>query len=247
MVKVITPMERLPNNEAGEVVKKAIAFAGGWDAWEGKENFSFYKKITQLDSSGAVKRIVKQLHQYDLGDQFRARMTWSMDSSNYLIINNGQEAKKYKEGKELNDKKSNNEAWNSSFGSHYVISMPYKLTDPGVILTYEGIDETVLDQPVHALKVEYAKGAGSTGGMHLWYYYFDKYNYDLVGNYLNYGEGHSLTTYEVFEDVEGMRFHNRRYSYSSNENKERVLLRTIYENEEMKFDQPFTSDLFELK
>tara|TARA_B100000497_G_C7683933_1_gene414135 strand:- start:1733 stop:2317 length:585 start_codon:yes stop_codon:yes gene_type:complete len=194
-----------------------------------------------------VKRVVKQLHQYDLGDHFRAKMTWLVDDGNFVIINNGKEAKKYKEGVELTDKKSMNEAWNSSYGSHYVISMPYKLTDPGVILTYEGIDENVLDKPVHALKVEYAKDAGSTGGMHLWYYYFDKNTYDLAGNYLDYGEGHSVTTYEVFEDVEGMRFHNRRFSYSSNENKERVLLRTIYENEEMKFDQNFASNTFLLK
>jgi len=243
----INPIERLPDNEAGEVVKKAIDYAGGWDAWNSKKNFSFYKKITQLDSSGAVKKIVKQLHQYDLGDHFKARMTWIMDSSNFLIINNGEEAKKYKEGVELNDQKSKNEAWNSSFGSHYVIAMPYKLTDPGVRLTYEGIEEKVLDKPAHAVKVEYAENAGSTGGMHLWYYYFDKETYDLVGNYLDYGEGHSLTTYEVFEDVEGMRFHNKRYSYSSNEKKERVLLRTIYENEEMKFNQAFESDVFQLK
>ena len=241
------PMDRLPDNEAGEVVRKAIDYAGGWDVWDSKKNFSFFKKITQMDSTGAVIRSVKQLHQYNLADQFQARMTWKKDGYNYLIINNGEQAKKYKEGMELTDDKSKNEAWNASFGSHYVISMPYKLTDPGVTLTYEGIDTIVLDQPVHSVKVEYAIGAGSAGGMHVWWYYFDQNTYDLVGNYLDYGEGHSLTTYEVFEDVEGMRFHNKRYSYKSNENRERVQLKTIYENEEMKFDQPFESDAFQLK
>ncbi len=243
----VNPMDRLPDNEAGDVVRKAIDYAGGWDSWSSKKNFSFYKKITHVDSSGAVIKSVKQLHQYNLGDQFQARMTWNMDESNFVIINNGEQAKKYKEEEELTDSKSKNEAWNSSYGSHYVISMPYKLTDPGVTLTYEGIDREVLDRPVHSVKVKYAKGAGSTGGMHVWWYYFSTDNYDLVGNYLDYGEGHSLTTYEVFEDVEGMRFHNKRYSYKSNERKERVQLKTIYENEEMKFDQVFDSDVFQLK
>ena len=240
-------MDRLPDNEVGDVIRKAIDYAGGWDAWADKKNFSFFKKITQLDSSGAVIRSVKQLHQYDLGNQFQARMTWSMDTGNFVIINSNGVAKKYKEGVELLDDKSKNEAWNSSFGSHYVIAMPYKLTDPGVILTYDGIDETLLDRPVHTVKVEYEKGAGSTGGMHTWWYYFDRDNYDLVGNYLDYGEGHSLTTYEVFEEVDGMRIHNKRFSYKSNENKELLLLKTIYENEEMKFDQPFDSDVFTFK
>jgi len=243
----INPMDRLADDEAGEVVRKAIDYAGGWDAWIQKKNFSFYKKISHVDSSGAVTRSVKQRHQYNLGDRFKARMTWSMDDANYVIINNGEQAKKYKDGKEQTDDKSKNEAWNSSYGSHYVIGMPYKLTDPGVTLTYEGIDEKVLDRPVHAVKVEYAKGAGSTGGMHKWWYYFDKDTYDLAGNYLDYGNGHSFTSYEVFEDVEGMRFHNKRFLYSSNENKERVQLKTIYENEEMKFDQAFDADVFKLK
>jgi len=241
------PLDRLPDNKAGDIVRKAIDFAGGWDAWNSKKNFSFYKKITHVDSSGAVIKSVKQLHQYNIGGQFQARMTWNMDGSNFVIINNGKQAKKYKDGEALTDNKSKNEAWNSSFGSHYVIAMPFKLTDPGVTLTYEGIDEEVLDRPVHSVKVEYAEGAGSTGGMHDWWYYFSTDNYDLVGNYLDYGEGQSFTTYEVFEDVEGMRFHNKRYSYKSNENKERVQLKTIYENEEMKFNQAIDSDIFQLK
>ena len=241
------PMDRLPANEAGEVLRKAIDYAGGWDAWDAKKNFSFYKKISHVDSTGAVTRSVRQRHEYNLGEQFQAKMTWSMDGHNYEIINDGQQAKKYKEGVEQMDDKSKNEAWNSSYGSHYVIGMPYKLTDPGVTLTYEGIDEKVLDRPVHAVKVEYAKGAGSTGGMHNWWYYFDKDTYDLAGNYLDYGNGYSFTSYEVFEEVDGMRFHNKRFLYQSNENKERVQLKTIYENEEMKFDQPFSADLFQLK
>ena len=243
----IAPMDRLPDNQAGAVVRKAIEYAGGWDSWNSKKNFSFYKKITHLDSTGSVERSVKQHHRYQLGGEFKARMEWGIGNDEFLIINNGQQAKKYKNGEELIDDRSKNEAWNSSFGSHYVIGMPYKLTDPGVTLIYEGVDTITLDKPVHAVRVEYAEGAGSTGGMHLWYYYFDQETYDLVGNYLNYGEGHSVTTYEVFEKVDNHRFHNKRFSYISNEKKERVMLRTIYENEEMKFDQDFEDSVFELK
>ncbi len=238
------PMDRLPNNAAGSVARKAIEHAGGWQEWSSKRNFSFYKVITQLDSSGQIKKRVRQLHQYNLEDGFQCRMTWSDDLGNYVIINTGKEARKYKDDHQLTDDKSNNEAWNSSFGSNYVISMPFKLTDPGIKLSYEGIDSTTLDQPVHALKVEYEKGAGSSGGYHTWYYYFDLQNHDMVANYLDYGEGHSLTTYETFTEVDGIRLHLRRLSYSSNADKEKVLLRTIYENEEMHFDNAFHQTMF---
>lgn len=243
----VNPLDRLPDNEAGEIVRKAIDFVGGWKAWEDKTNFSFYKNITHLDSSGQVERSQKQLHQYQMQPQFKARMSWEDKGKQYMIINNGEEAKKYEDGKEMTDDRSKNQAWNSSFGSNYVISMPFKLTDPGVILTYEGIDSTTLKKPVHALKVEYEKGAGSTGGMHTWWYYFDVENYDLVGNYLAYGEGYSLTTYESFEMVDGIRIHKKRFSHIANANKEIVQLRTIYENEAMKFDEVFDETLFDLK
>jgi len=240
-------ISNLPENKAGEVVMKAIERAGGWNSWKNKENFSFYKNITHLDSLGNEEKSVRQHHTYQLKGGFKARMEWSIGEDDFLVINNGEQAKKYKNGVELTDLQSKNEAWNSSYGSHYVIGMPYKLTDPGTTLTYEGIDSTILDLPVHSLRVEYAKGAGSTGGMHLWYYYFDVENYDLVANYLDYGEGYSFTTYEVFENVNNHRIHNKRFSYISNNAKERLLLRTVYENEEIKFNQELDEHTFKLK
>jgi hypothetical protein len=243
----ISPMERLPQNEAGEIVRKAIEFVGGWEAWGNKNNFSFYKNITHLDSTGQVERTQKQLHQYQIHPHFKARMSWEDKGKKYLIINNGKEAKKYEDGKEMTDENSKKQAWNSSYGSNYVISMPFKLTDPGVILTYEGIDSTTLKKRVHALKVEYKKGAGSSGGMHIWWYYFDEKNYDLVANFLDYGNGYSLTTYETFTKVDGMRIHEKRFSHISKSKNEIVQLRTIYENEKMEFDQDFDESLFDLK
>ncbi|MFT4566949.1 MAG: hypothetical protein ACI9FN_001911, partial [Saprospiraceae bacterium] len=240
------PMDRLSDDKAGEIVRKAIEYAGGWDTWGKKENFSFYKKITQVDSAGAVIKTTRQLHQYSMGIGFQGRMTWTVNEDEFIIVNTGEESRKYKNGSELTDDKSKNEAWNSSFGSHYVISMPFKLTDPGTILTYDGIDAETLHKPVHAVKVNYEKGAGSTGGMHTWWYYFDIENYDLLGNYLDYGKGQSLTTYETFTEVEDIRLHLKRYSYASNKKKEKVMLKTIYENEEMMFDNQIDKSTFQL-
>ena len=242
----VQAMDRLSDDVAGDVVRKAIAYVGGWDEWEHKKDFSFYKNISAVDSTGAVIRKTRQLHEYNMTGSFQGRMTWKVGDDDFVIINNGVQAKKYKNGIELTDDKSKNEAWNSSFGSNYVIAMPFKLTDPGVILSYDGIDYKTLDEPVHALKVEYEKGAGSTGGMHKWYYYFDLETYDLVGNYLDYGSGQSLTTYETFTKVDGIRLHLKRFSYASNHKKERVQLKTIYENEEMSFDNQLKPSTFQL-
>jgi len=241
----INPMTRLPNNQAGEVVKKAIDYVGGWDKWANKKNFSFYKNIIQLDSTGKKIRTIRQLHQYRMQPNFAARMTWEKEGKKYVIVNNGGQAWKYEDGKELTDDKSKKEAWNSSFGSNYVVSMPFKLTDPGVIMTYDGIDTLEGSKIVHSVKVEYEKGAGSSGGYHTWWYYFDKDTYDLVANYLDSGNSHSYTSYKTFSTINGIRMHELRHSHASNADKELGRVKTIYANEEMKFDAPFSDDLFE--
>lgn len=243
--KTVHPIDRLPNNQAGEVVKKAIDYVGSWDKWAAKETFSFYKNITAYDTTGQQLRHTRQLHQYRLKPHFGARMTWEKAGKKYVIINNGQQAWKYEDGKELTDDKSKNEAWNSSYGSNYVVAMPYKLTDPGVILTYDGIDTLAGNKIVHALKVEYEKGAGSSGGFHTWWYYFDKETYDMVANYLDYGNGHSYTDYQTFINIGGLRIHEKRHSHASDENKTIGYLKTVYENEDMKFNTPLSDDLFE--
>ena len=237
-------MDRLPDNKGGEIVKKAIEYAGGWDSWESKSNFSFYKNITQVDSLGNIKRHIRQLHQYNMKPHFQANMTWNVKDDDYVIINTGEESKKYKNDKWLDDDSSKKEAWNSSFGSNYVVQMPFKLTDPGTIINYDKIDSTTFGKPVHAVNVEYEPGAGSSGGMHDWVYYFDVETYDLVANYLDSGNSHSVTTYQTFTDVDGIRIHKLRHSHGSNENKEILELKTIYENEEMKFDNDFDKSLF---
>jgi hypothetical protein len=245
--EVVDRFKSLPDNEGGQIIRMAIERAGGWENWISKNSLSYIKKITHLDSTGAVESTEKQFHIYELKNGFKGRIEWAVGNDNFQIINDGAHAKKYKNGNELADTKSKDDAWDTSFGSHYVISMPFKLTDEGVSLTYEGIDTLILDRPVHSVKVEYAKGAGSTGGMHLWWYLFDVDTYDLVGNYLDHGKGYTINIYEGFQEVDGLRIHKKRNRYISNEKKELVMLRTIYEYEEMKFDVAVNESVFKLR
>lgn len=242
-----TGLENLPENEGGKIIRKAIEKAGGWENWISKENLSYSKMITHLDSSGGVESTEKQFHIYELKNGFKGLIGWRIGEDSLQIINDGMQAKKYKNGIALTDDKSKDDAWDTSFGSHYVISMPFKLTDEGVTLTYEGIDTLTLDRAVHSVKVEYAKGAGSAGGMHLWWYFFDVDTYDLVGNYLDHGKGYTINTYEGFREVDGLIIHSKRNRYISNEKRERVLLRTIYEYDAMKFDVAVSDTIFALK
>ena len=91
----------------------------------------------------------------------------------------------------------------------------------------------------------YEKGAGSSGGYHTWWYYFDKETYDLVANYLDYGNGYSYTNYQKFTNIGGIRIHELRHSHAANKEKEVGHIKTVYSNDKMQFNVPMAADLFE--
>ena len=243
-VVAVSSMDRLPDNRAGEIVRQSIAHAGGWEAWQSKKSLSYMKIIRSYDETGQMTREVRQLHQYLLHPQFKARITWLDGEKNHVIINNGEQAWKYVDGELQSSETDRNQAWNSSFGSHYVISMPFKLTDEGVTLSYAG-EETLADGSVaHRVDVTYAPGAGSSGGMHDWSYYFDTEAGRIVANFLDSGDGYSTTYYGPLTTVAEISIPSERKSYPATADRERGALATTYTNEDIRFDEPLPASLF---
>lgn len=237
----------IPNSEAGEIVKNAIDFSGGWKNWSTKKTLTYTKKMQFFDSLGNQLREVSQLHQYQLRPTFKASITWEENDTTHQIINNGRQAWKLQNGALMTDKEDVNTAWNSSFGSHYVMGMPFKLADPGAKLTYAGIDTLANNKIVHSIKVGYEKGAGSAAGMHRWWYYFDKDTFKPEANFLDYGEGQSYTQYDAFTEIDGIKVNLIRKSYKTNINRDLRYLSTIYTNEEVRFNVDFDDALFQVK
>jgi hypothetical protein len=237
-------LERLPDDEAGRIVKESIALSGGWTPWVDKETLSYIKITEYFDSLGNPVRSVRQLHQYQLRPQFKARISWENEEKEIVIIYDGQQAKKFIDGRESLEQSDINQAWNSSFGSHYVMCMPFKLTDPGTVLTYEGRDTLAGEQPVESIRVTYQEGAGSAAGMHTWWYYFDPQTRGLVANFLDHGDGYSFTEYVEFVTVDGIRVSKQRKSYATNADRQLKYVSTVYTNEEIQFDVSLEEGVF---
>ncbi len=244
---ITSPMETLPGNEAGNVVARSIEQAGGWDAWQAVNTLSYEKIIQYYDSTSSLEREIRQLHQYQMQPTFKANISWHEDDNHFVIINNGKQAWKYKNGEELTDQASQNSAWNSSFGSHYVMCMPFKLTDPGTVLTYEGIDTLSGGQVVHSVKTTYKEEVGSSAVYHTWWYYFDKNSYEPAANFLDYGDGFSYTAYADFTTLDGLKINKQRKGYRTDSTRMLQFVRTIYTNENIQLNVELDSTLFEQK
>ena len=240
----LSSYSNLPNTDAGNIIKKAIESAGGWDAWTSKKALSYIKITTFYDSTGADTRTLRQLHEYNLFPSFQARISWEDNGKKYVIINNGQQAWKLEDGKEMTDEASKNSAWNSSFGSHYVMSMPFKLPDPGSKYEFEGKTKLPDGKEVNAIKVTYKEGAGSSALYHTWRYFFDTNTNELAANFLDFESGYDYTQYMAFVTVDGIKLNQQRKSYTSDSLRQKIQISSSYVNEEVQFKEAFPADYF---
>ncbi|MGI9088787.1 MAG: hypothetical protein ACR2HH_13770 [Chthoniobacterales bacterium] len=202
-----------------QLVDKAIEHAGGWDAWMNTKSVQFRKTIVRYEPDGKVKETRVQYHKYLLHPSPMMRIDWEMNGSKGIMINDGHNAKKYANGKEMAAQEEINAARGNTFGSHYVFCMPFKLRDEGTILVDGGKMALEDGTVVEKIRTTYAKGAGDAGGMHTWTYMFDPQTGRLVANHLEYEAGkYDWTDYFEEKPVGAMLLSTKRIGYDADAN-----------------------------
>jgi hypothetical protein len=242
-----SPLDRLPNDPAGAIVRRSIDHTGGWPAWAEKKSVQFKKTVVLYEPDGSIKRKRVQFHRYELSPGMKGRVEWEEDGKKYVLVNSGYEAVKLVDGKIATSEKDRNEARNATYGSHYVFGMPFKLTDVGAHLAPAGTEKMPGGVVVDKVRVTYDKGAGDSGGLHTWTYYFDRKTGRLVANNLNYEPGkYDYTEYLDERPVGNLLLPMKRSGYAANE-KGKVGRKTseiLYED--IRFDVPLPAALFVL-
>ena len=226
------------------IIDRAIMYAGGYEAWQKKATISFDKKSISYDSTGKVSRELNQHLDYVMKPEFKAKITYMLHDTAITLIHDGQKACKSYNGKISHEQKDIDGAWNSCFGSQFVMCMPFKLKDPGIIATYVG--QLTLADGVQAqvVKTTYIKGAGSNPS-HIWYYYFEPSTGKLLANSLNGKDNYwDYTRYENFETVNGLLLPTKRKSYTANDlNKPgKLISESVHTN--IVLDKEFSENYF---
>lgn len=204
---------------AQALVDRAIRHSGGWAAWSATRSVQFRKTIVRYAPDGTVKDRYVQLHRYLLNPSPRMRIESVDKGAKVVLINDGHQAWKLVDGKLATSSSDVNSARNSTFGSHYVFSMPFKLRDPGVQVSDGGAVELPGGVAARKLKVEYPKGVGDAGGLHEWTYFFNPENGRLVANHLHYAPGkYDWTEYFDEKTFGGLTLSTRREGYDADAN-----------------------------
>jgi hypothetical protein len=229
------------------IIDRAIAYAGGYDAWEQKKTLSFDKKTISYDSAGNVTRELDQHLDYMMKPEFRAKITYMLHDTAITLIHDGQKARKLYNGKVSNEQKDIDGAWNSGFGSQYVMCIPYKLKDPGIKAEYLGQVALADGVPAQVIKTSYIKGAGSNPD-HIWYYYFESGTGKLLANSLGSKNNYwDYTRYEQFEKAGGLLMIAGRKGYAADGLNRPGKLTSETRHFNIVFDKGLAADHFTIK
>lgn len=228
------------------IIDRAIAYAGGYDHWLEKKTLSFDKTSISYDSTDQISRKLDQHFDYMKEPKFKAKITYQRNDTAFTLVHDGQEARKFYNGKMSQEQKDIDGAWNASFGSQFVICMPYKLKDPGIIAKYAG-ELTLADgTKAQVVKTSYIKGAGSNPD-HIWYYYFEPGTGKLLANSLNGKDNYwDYTRYEQFEKVNGLLLPSVRKGYSGHGLNKPGRLISESRHFNIAFDKALPEDHFKL-
>jgi len=229
------------------IIDRAIAYAGGYDTWLQKKTLSFDKKSISYDSSGKIIRKIDQHLDYMMKPVYKAKITYMLNDTAITLFHDGQIARKLYNGKVSNEQKDIDAAWNSGFGSQYVMCIPYKLKDPGIKAEYIGQVMLADGVPAQIVKTSYIKGAGSNPD-HIWYYYFEPGTGKLLANSLlgknNYWD---YTRYEKFENANGIMLPSVRRGYTADTLNKPGKLISESRHFNIAFDKELPADHFKIK
>jgi len=226
--------DHISDEKAKEIIEKSIERHGGLDRWEKLERLDYTKNFALFKSDGSQESFTKQKHKYSfmLGE-FLIKSE-SKNKTTQLLKNIGGYSKKVDglEAEESLDKLK--KSFNTSM---YVVSMPFKLLDEGVNLSYEGLETGNDGRETHIIKAVYNTGENKNHSTDdIWWYYFDKEDYKIVANKVITSDHSAIVDNLSFIEKGGILFNGHRKSYrlDSLGNKDYLRAEYFYDNYEVK-------------
>lgn len=211
-----------PEKQAQDLLEKSIEAHGGSDRWEKVSSLKFNKWTRLLTDSGTVESEVDQVLEFRLKPYFEGKITWTKDSLEHISSWDGSELRYTMGGNEIRNPdflKSKKADFDAAF---YAVAQPWKLSDDGSQLSYEGQRTLGNGQLAEVIKVDYGPESDT------WWYYFDPVSFQLIGNEVQLKDHRSLIYTETFEKAGELIFHGKRVSYRVNENGEKLYTRAEY-------------------
>lgn len=224
------PYNHISDAAVVSTLKKSFKTLGGLKNWQQIKELHYQKYTKLLLESGEIEKEVDQFHDYFYGSNPSINITSKDPEGNaHKITSINGNAVKYINGKI--DPTAKATALNTSVTtSLFVINVPFKMLDKGVILSHEGMDTLEDGQKVEVIKAIYnpAENANHTTP-DIWWYYFDQQDAKLVAYMIKHDDHYSYVKNLEYTKSRGFTFPLKRGSYRVNAKREILYTRAEYE------------------
>ncbi|MDX1478210.1 MAG: hypothetical protein R3301_10935 [Saprospiraceae bacterium] len=222
------PFNNTHDDEVRIILQRAIASAGGWTAWSAIDSITYRKRSILYLADGAVESDQTQYHRYDLQPSLSGSITWSDSTGEVTIAYQDGNATRSIDGVAVTGGEES--ARQTFLSAYYVLFIPFKLLDPGTLLTYTGKDTLESGAIADVIKAEYDPGQhGNHSTSDVWWYYFE----ENTGRHLASLVYHP-PTYALIENIRTtqttpIRFNAYRESYRCDRTLNKQFLRGVFE------------------
>ena len=202
-----------PPLTATDIVQKAYA-AHGKAKWDAISSLQYEKSSVVYAADGSIRLQNVQQHHYQIRPNFSAVIQWEADSAHHEIRYQEEQAQKWVNGERVEAASVEASSYNSVNAARYTVSQPFKLTDPGVVLTYEGIDELEEGEEVHVIKASYSTDNENHTQNDEWWYYFDRESFLCLATMVHHGTTYSYIKNLEYDRSTGIVFNHHRKGYA---------------------------------
>ena len=210
--------------ESEELLEKAIEGNGGWANWKSLDTIQFYKTTKLYLEDGTIEDSTFQLHTYAMYPHMNGQYSYDKDGSKITV--------KYENGtisKLIDEKIVDLSAEESKklklgfLGAQFVMCLPYKLDDPGVILKKE--EGTLEGKNVDIIKASYSTENSNHTKTHDWWHYVDKDNGKLLGYKVHHAPTYAQVINVNTTEIKGVSFPTYRKTYRVTKDDEKQFVR----------------------
>lgn len=220
------PYAHIEDAQVKTILQSAIEYAGGLERWKSIKRLAYTKDFQLLDATGEIERSYRQIHDYRYDPLQLDILSIENGDTIHTVLENGRYSRTLNDTPVELEQSALEQSVNTST---YVVSMPFKLLDPGPVLQYLGEDTLEDGRLVDIIELHYNAAAhDNLSSSDSWRYYFDRPDRKIVANWVKTSDHFSLVENLTYERVGGILFNKERKSYRVDSLGNKLYLRAEY-------------------
>ena len=192
--------------------------------WQNLETLKFKKKTVLYNADGSIERSSLERHTLHQKDTLHGQIVSIDPNQKYTTRFSDMEGQKIMADTVL-------DGTNAFLSSHFVVNQPFKMLDPGVELSYLGVDTLANGKVVDVVKAYYGSEEDD-----VWWFYFDTESHVLLATLIYHSPTYAFVDNEKMEMIDGMLWNTERTTYRTDSlrNVEYVRAEFVYSEMECK-------------